>query len=63
MFHALAALLTIVNSYLQSVLRRQNNLNSAQLEALETACIETERTIILLVAEVASMVEKYSERM
>jgi hypothetical protein len=47
MFHALAALLTIVNSYLQSVLRRQNNLNSAQLEALETACIETERTIIL----------------
>lgn len=46
--HELRTPLTIVNGYLQSVLRRQNNLNSAQLEALETASMETERTIRLL---------------
>ncbi|MFM2060898.1 MAG: hypothetical protein RLZZ507_568 [Cyanobacteriota bacterium] len=46
--HELRTPLTIVNGYLQSVLRRQNNLNSTQIEALETASIETERTIRLL---------------
>lgn len=46
--HELRTPLTIVNGYLQSVLRRQNNLNPTQLEALETAAIETERTIRLL---------------
>ncbi|MBK1988742.1 two-component sensor histidine kinase [Sphaerospermopsis aphanizomenoides BCCUSP55] len=46
--HELRTPLTIVNGYLQSVLRRHNNLTSAQIEALETASIETERTIRLL---------------
>lgn len=46
--HELRTPLTIVNGYLQSVLRRQNNLNSNQLEALTTASLETERTIRLL---------------
>ncbi|WP_353931754.1 ATP-binding protein [Okeanomitos corallinicola TIOX110] len=46
--HELRTPLTIVNGYLQSVLRRQNNLNSTQLEALTTASLETERTIRLL---------------
>jgi signal transduction histidine kinase len=32
--HELCTHLTTVNGYLQSLLRRQNNLNSAQLEAL-----------------------------
>lgn len=46
--HELRTPLTIVNGYLQSVLRRQNNLNHTQLEALNTASLETERTIRLL---------------
>ncbi|NET71952.1 MAG: HAMP domain-containing histidine kinase [Sphaerospermopsis sp. SIO1G2] len=46
--HELRTPLTIVNGYLQSVLRRQNNLNPTQLEALNTASLETERTIRLL---------------
>ncbi|AFZ26260.1 signal transduction histidine kinase [Cylindrospermum stagnale PCC 7417] len=46
--HELRTPLTIVNGYLQSVLRRQNNLTSAQTEALETAAAEAERTIRLL---------------
>ncbi|MGM3305318.1 sensor histidine kinase [Anabaena sp. WFMT] len=46
--HELRTPLTIVNGYLQSVLRRQNNLTSAQQEALETAATETEHTIRLL---------------
>lgn len=46
--HELRTPLTIVNGYLQSVLRRQNNLNITQIEALQTASLETERTIRLL---------------
>ena len=46
--HELRTPLTIVHGYLQSVLRRQNNLTEVQLEALETAASEAERTIRLL---------------
>ncbi len=46
--HELRTPLTIVHGYLQSVLRRQNNLTEIQKEALETAASEAERTIRLL---------------
>ncbi|MBD2354877.1 HAMP domain-containing histidine kinase [Tolypothrix sp. FACHB-123] len=46
--HELRTPLTIVHGYLQSVLRRQNNLTPTQLEALETAAVEAEHTIRLL---------------
>lgn len=46
--HELRTPLTIVHGYLQSVLRRQNNLTQIQQEALETAASEAERTIRLL---------------
>ncbi|BAY27493.1 two-component sensor histidine kinase [Calothrix sp. NIES-2100] len=46
--HELRTPLTIVHGYLQSVLRRQNNLTPTQLEALETAALEAEHTIRLL---------------
>ncbi|RCJ25406.1 two-component sensor histidine kinase [Nostoc sp. ATCC 43529] len=46
--HELRTPLTIVHGYLQSVLRRQNNLTQTQQEALETAASEAERTIRLL---------------
>ena len=46
--HELRTPLTIVHGYLQSVLRRQNNLTKIQQEALETAASEAERTIRLL---------------
>jgi hypothetical protein len=46
--HELRTPLTIVHGYLQSVLRRQNNLTPTQQEALETAASEAERTIHLL---------------
>ncbi|MDF5711686.1 MAG: HAMP domain-containing sensor histidine kinase [Nostoc sp. S4] len=46
--HELRTPLTIVHGYLQSVLRRQNNLTEIQQEALETAASETERIIRLL---------------
>lgn len=46
--HELRTPLTIVHGYLQSVLRRQNNLTEIQREALETAASEAERTIRLL---------------
>ncbi|MEH2171921.1 sensor histidine kinase [Nostoc sp.] len=46
--HELRTPLTIVHGYLQSVLRRQNNLTEIQQEALETAASEAERTIRLL---------------
>ncbi|BAZ28828.1 two-component sensor histidine kinase [Cylindrospermum sp. NIES-4074] len=46
--HELRTPLTIVNGYLQSVLRRQNNLTATQQEALETAASEADRTIRLL---------------
>ncbi len=46
--HELRTPLTIVHGYLQSVLRRQNNLTLTQQEALETAASEAERTIRLL---------------
>lgn len=46
--HELRTPLTIVHGYLQSVLRRQNNLTPIQQEALETAASEAERTIRLL---------------
>jgi signal transduction histidine kinase len=46
--HELRTPLTIVHGYLQSVLRRQNNLTETQQEALETAASEAEHTIRLL---------------
>jgi heavy metal sensor kinase len=46
--HELRTPLTIVHGYLQSVLRRQNNLTQTQKEALETAALEAEHTIRLL---------------
>ncbi len=46
--HELRTPLTIVYGYLQSVLRRQDNLTEVQQEALETAASEAERTIHLL---------------
>ncbi|MBE9006383.1 HAMP domain-containing histidine kinase [Fortiea sp. LEGE XX443] len=46
--HELRTPLTIVHGYLQSVLRRQNNLTEIQQEALATAAAEAERTIRLL---------------
>jgi heavy metal sensor kinase len=46
--HELRTPLTVVSGYLQSLLRRSNNLNSYQREALETAGLEADRTIKLL---------------
>ncbi|MBE9211913.1 two-component sensor histidine kinase [Plectonema cf. radiosum LEGE 06105] len=46
--HELRTPLTIVHGYLQSVLRRQQNLTAIQKEALETAASEAENTISLL---------------
>lgn len=46
--HELRTPLTIVHGYLQSTLRRGNNLTEAQREALETAAGEADRTIQLL---------------
>ncbi|WP_026082859.1 sensor histidine kinase [Mastigocladopsis repens] len=46
--HELRTPLTIVHGYLQSVLRRQNNLTPTQQEALETASSEAKHTIRLL---------------
>lgn len=46
--HELRTPLTIVHGYLQSTLRRGNNLTEAQREALETAAAEADRTIQLL---------------
>ncbi|MEO0687652.1 MAG: histidine kinase dimerization/phospho-acceptor domain-containing protein, partial [Cyanobacteria bacterium J06649_11] len=46
--HELRTPLTIVHGYLQSVLRRQQNLTEIQKEALETAASEADSTISLL---------------
>ncbi len=46
--HELRTPLTIVQGYLQSLLRRSQNLTDAQRDALETATSETERTVRLL---------------
>ncbi|MEB3151339.1 MAG: ATP-binding protein [Sphaerospermopsis sp.] len=46
--HELRTPLTIVHGYLQSVLRRENNLTETQREALTTAAAEAERIIRLL---------------
>lgn len=46
--HELRTPLTIVSGYLQSILRRGNNLTEAQKEALEIAFGEAQRTIELL---------------
>ena len=46
--HELRTPLTIVHGYLQSVLRRQQNLTEIQKEALQTAASEAENTISLL---------------
>ncbi len=46
--HELRTPLTVVSGYLQSLLRRSNNLNDYQREALETASSEADRTIHLL---------------
>jgi heavy metal sensor kinase len=46
--HELRTPLTVVSGYLQSLLRRSNNLNDYQREALETARSEADRTVKLL---------------
>lgn len=46
--HELRTPLTIVVGYLQSLLRRSNNLSAYQQQALETATAEAERTIRML---------------
>jgi signal transduction histidine kinase len=46
--HELRTSLTIVNGYLHSILRRQQNLTEIQKEALSTAASEAERTIHIL---------------
>ncbi|PSB16991.1 HAMP domain-containing protein [Phormidesmis priestleyi ULC007] len=46
--HELRTPLTVVSGYLQSLLRRSNNLTDYQREALETASSEADRTIHLL---------------
>ncbi|MBV6627199.1 MAG: two-component sensor histidine kinase [Rivularia sp. (in: Bacteria)] len=46
--HELRTPLTIVHGYLQSILRRQQNLTEIQKEALETAASEADNTISLL---------------
>ncbi len=46
--HELRTPLTVVSGYLQSTLRRSNNLTDIQREALETASSEASRTIQLL---------------
>ncbi len=46
--HELRTSLTIVHGYLQSILRRQQNLTEIQKEALSTAASEAERTIHIL---------------
>lgn len=46
--HELRTPLTVVLGYLQSLLRRSNNFNDYQKEALETAAAEADRTVRLL---------------
>ncbi len=46
--HELRTPLTVVLGYLQSLLRRSNNLTDYQQEALETAASEADRTVRLL---------------
>ncbi len=46
--HELRTPLAIVDGYLQSLLRRRKSLNPQQLEAVETAAEETQRTIQML---------------
>ncbi|WP_232826181.1 cell wall metabolism sensor histidine kinase WalK [Cyanothece sp. BG0011] len=46
--HELRTPLTVVSGYLQSTLRRGNNLTDLQREALETASSEADRTVQLL---------------
>ncbi|MCU0534676.1 MAG: HAMP domain-containing histidine kinase [Hydrococcus sp. Prado102] len=46
--HELRTPLTVVSGYLQSILRRENNLTPSQREALEIAASEAARTIQLL---------------
>lgn len=46
--HELRTPLTIIHGYLQSLLRRQQNLTEIQKEALEIAASETEKTIKML---------------
>lgn len=46
--HELRTPLTVIGGYLQSLLRRGDNLSTYQQQALETASAETERTIQML---------------
>ena len=46
--HELRTPLTIISGYIQSVLRRSNNLSEMQTEALKTAASEADRTVQLL---------------
>ena len=46
--HELRTPLTIISGYIQSILRRGNNLSEIQKEALNTAASEAERTVQLL---------------
>ena len=46
--HELRTPLTIISGYIQSILRRSNNLSEMQTEALTTAASEADRTVQLL---------------
>lgn len=46
--HELRTPLTIISGYIQSILRRSNNLSEVQTEALTTAASEADRTVQLL---------------
>ena len=46
--HELRTPLTIISGYIQSILRRENNLSQMQIEALTTAASEADRTVQLL---------------
>ena len=46
--HELRTPLTIISGYIQSILRRSNNLSDLQTEALTTVASEAERTVQLL---------------
>ena len=46
--HELRTPLTIISGYIQSILRRGNNLSEMQIEALKTVASEADRTVQLL---------------
>ena len=60
--HELRTPLTIVSGYIQSTLRRGNNLTQTQREALETAASEANRTIQLM-QDLLDLARAESDRM